>query len=203
MSETEKNGIKIPGFEFTYPKTTTGALSIFFISATIVLSLFIIFVWAKNISDVAAAIHGIQANAYRSSSDGEIRKLSSRTQIQFMTPSSESYEFHKRKYNYSTSTKKDVEKFNEMFEWEKGVDSIRTKKFGDLLIRKGISSGYRFYNYRGEGSTQEDVGLWWVVTTNIDNPLSDFVTFYLEFWDPPNGIYIEEIRTGADIKSDE
>ena len=92
MAENEKNGIKLPGIEISYPNTTIGLLSILTISMLIVFILLTILVWAtpKNINEVTKFTQTIQKteiSRYRYSVDGKPEKLTERTQIQFMTPS--------------------------------------------------------------------------------------------------------------------
>ena len=206
MAENEKNGIKLSGIEISYPNTTIGLLSILTISMLIVFILLTILVWAtpKNINEVTKFTQTIQKteiSRYRYSVDGKPEKLTERTQIQFMTPSVESWNFHKDKYDFKNMNKIQIEEFNKKYNWEKGVDINRIEKFASEIKSRGISTGYRYHNYHGEGSTQEDVGLWWVITIDTDKTIDDFVLFYLEFWSPPKGLYIEELKTSADIKS--
>lgn len=206
MAENEKNGIKIPGLEISYPNTTNGLLSILIICISIILILLTILVWAtpKNMSEVTKftqAIQQTELSRYRYSVDGKSEKLTERTQIQFMTPSVESWNFHKMKYGFNKMEKNQIKEFNKKFNWEKDVDLNKIERFAEEIKNRGISTGYRYYNYHGEGSTQEDIGLWWVITIDTDKTLEDFVKFYLEFWSPPRGLYIEELKTTADIKS--
>ncbi len=195
--QKKESGIKFPGFEFNYPTTIYGVGTILIVSLTIVLALLVIFVWANNIPELTALLP--QKNTYRSDADGNIKDLGESVQFQFMTPSPESYNYHKQICNYSKMTSEEKSKFEERFEWEKDVDSLDINEFGKLILKK-ISNGYRYYNYHGEGSSQEDIGLWWVVTADPNISLRKFVTLYKDFWSPPKGIYIEEIRTSADIR---
>lgn len=205
MSEDEKNGIKLPGVEISYPNTKIGVFSVLIICVTVVLILLIVFVWAtpKNMREVtnfAETVQQTELSRYRYTADGKSEKLTERTQIQFMTPSTESWNYHKAKYGYKKMTDIEIKDFDKRFNWEKNVDMSKIERFAQEIKKRGISTGYRYYNYHGEGSTQEDEGLWWVITIDTDKTLNDFVTFYLEFWSSPKGLYIEELKTTADIK---
>lgn len=116
-----------------------------------------------------------------------------------MTPSVDTWSYRIKTLNYVKMTKEEKENFNQKYGWEQSVDSSKIEGFARKLIIDGISTGYRRFNYEGEGSSQKDIGLWWVVTVDRQNKLEDFIKFYMDYWKPSAGVYIEEIITTSDV----
>jgi hypothetical protein len=126
--------------------------------------------------------------------DGILEKTDHRRQFQFMTPSSETWQFKKDSYGES-----DPEGL-ERFDWQKGITEKKVEEFGSRMIRNSFTRGWRRYPFSGQGQYR-DAGWWWVITVDDSFDLDRFVKFYTEFWGAKE-VYVEELNARGTVMPD-
>ena len=84
-------------------------------------------------------------------------------------------------------------------EWEKFDSNDKLEKFADQLKKdsSGKIRGYRRYEVVGAGLSHIKSGFWWVVTVDNDYRVADLVGSYHRFWNNPEAVYIEVLRSGT------
>ncbi|MEM6485378.1 MAG: hypothetical protein AAF662_10390 [Pseudomonadota bacterium] len=118
----------------------------------------------------------------RYSSSGELESHETMHQIQFWTPSNDTYadvpftEIPKQRH------------------WQKiGSDSSRVDEFEEWLEQH--SNGWRRFPVHGSGRTGPKDGYWWTVTTTDDFVLREFIDDLSTFWGNKSSIYVEQPLT--------
>lgn len=132
---------------------------------------------------------GLITRSYR----GEKTDLHRRRQIQFMTPSVETWAAKEK--TYASGDENPNVKLDSLL-WQK-VDGEKIENFGREIITQGFTKGWRRYPYEGQGRYR-DVGWWWVATVDEGFKVEKFVEFYRTYWGTQE-MYIEEFDAHGDV----
>jgi hypothetical protein len=132
---------------------------------------------------------GLITRSYR----GEKTDLHRRRQIQFMTPSVETWAAKEK--TYASGGENANVKLDSLL-WQK-VDGEKIENFGREIITQGFTKGWRRYPYEGQGRYR-DVGWWWVATVDEGFKVEKFVEFYRTYWGTQE-MYIEEFDAHGDV----
>ena len=173
--ENNEPDFKILGQEFNYPNTWQGAVAISVSAIALCIALAIIYVWADNKG--RQHVENI-ISQFRYNADGSFSSAANVGQIQFWTPSPNTYSDVK------------IEELPKNRSWQKkGAKKAKVDQFIDQL--GAFSSGWRRNEVYGTGKTGPKLGYWWVVTINERFEMKEFVLFYSSFWGSNSTLYIE------------
>lgn len=180
----ETDGIVILGQVFCYPKTIYGAVAIFLVCATLVASVYIIFVQAdtRTLSTVTQMWRTLKVTP-----QGEEVASEFDYRIEFWTPSVATQDYLESAGAVPAED-----------EWQVIDDPLKNQMFGEFLMKDPRVEGFRRAKVVGTGGGSPKEGWWW--TMRVDQRLSveDFIDLYRRFWGTTENVYLEVITVSAD-----
>lgn len=169
--------IEILGQVFCYPRTVWGTASIAVVVGGVCLIIWMALNRAKDAGELARQFFIARATSQEAEVDA-------RSVIQFWTPSAK------------TKEADDAEA------WEKFDNNDKLDAFATEFIKEANGSvrGYRRYEVIGAGLSHRKAGVWWVVTVTNNYQVTDLVRSYHRFWNNPEAVYVEVLRSGTAAK---
>ena len=178
--------LKIMGQELSYPETWQGTIAVSIFSIALCISLAIIYIWAdkdsfQHVENLFYSFHSQRYNA-----DGTLASSELSHQIQFWTPSLNTYR------------DKNINEIEMENRWQKLTDNTKIIEFEKLLNQ--YAKGWRRMEVYGSGRTRCKYGYWWILTMKEDFKMQSFIALYSKFWGNTKTVYVEEEYLHSDYQ---